>query len=149
MKLMMKSTGFAKEKEAGTGRFLRTAYCLLPSAFCLLLSAFCFLPSAVRAQTVADKTIATVSNGARATPDLITYSDLVWQLALEPARPFSARPGSPELNQALKTLEDQLLVLQEARKLPLAATPEPTREFQHTVKHTRDELEQLFDSLAR
>jgi len=115
-------------------------------ALCSLLFALC---SVAQAQTVADKTIATVSNGARATPDLITYSDLVWQLALEPARPFSARPGSPELNQALKTLEDQLLVLQEARKLPLAETAEATREFEDTVKQKRDALAQLFGSRAR
>ena len=45
--------------------------------FLLLLSAVCCLPPAVRAQTVPDKMVATVTNGSRATPDLITYSDLV------------------------------------------------------------------------
>ena len=49
----------------------------------LLLTAHCSL---LTAETIADKTVASVTNGARATPDLITYSDLVWQLALEPER---------------------------------------------------------------
>ena len=97
-----------------------------------------------RAQTVADKTVATVTNGARANPDLITYSDLVWQLALEPNHPFNDHPSSKDLNQALKTVEDQLLILQEARKLPLAQTPEAQKEFEDTVIQRRNELAQLF-----
>ena len=48
-----------------------------------------------------------------------------------------ARPASPELNQALKTLEDQLLILQEARKLPLARNREAQKEFEDTVKQRR------------
>src|SRR6266403_2392765 len=87
---------------------------LLPTIFCLLLSAFCLLPSAVRAQTVTDRMVASVTNGSRATPDLIAYSDLIWQLALEPARPVTDRPSSTDLNHALRLLEDQLLILQEA-----------------------------------
>src|SRR2546430_2118469 len=58
-------------------------------ALCALLLA---LSAPTRAQTVADKMVATVTNGARPTPDLITYSDLVWQLALEPGIPFSEKP---------------------------------------------------------
>lgn len=118
----------------------------LPLVLCALLMAFC---AAAQAQTVADQTVATVTNGARANPDLITYSDLVWQLALEPGRIFDPRPGSPELNRALKTLEDQLLILQEARKLPLAQTPEAQQEFEKTVTDRRNELAQAFDSRAR
>src|SRR5258706_4180038 len=94
----------------------------------LLLTAFCLLPSVVRAQTVTDKMVASVTNGSRATPDLITYSDLVWQLALEPARPLVDRPSSADLNQALRKLEDQLLILQEARKLPIANTDQALQE---------------------
>ena len=110
----------------------------LPFALCALLLAFC---PAASAQIVSDKTVATVTNGARVNPDLITYSDLVWQLALEPGV-FDPHPGSPELNRALKTLEDQLLILQEARKLPLAQTPEAQKEFEDSVKQKRDELAQ-------
>ena len=104
---------------------------------------------AAQAQTIADKTVASVTNGARATPDLITYSDIVWQLALEPARPVTDRPATQEMNQALKTLEDQLLILQEARKLPLAETSEAQEEFQKAVSDKRNELAQSFGSRAR
>jgi len=114
----------------------------LPLALCSLL----LLCSAAQAQSVADKTVATVNNGARANPDLITLSDIVWQLALEPGRLFKERPSSQELNQGLKTLEDQLLILQEARKLPLAPTAEAQREFDQTVKDRRDELARAFGS---
>lgn len=112
----------------------------------LLLTAYC---SPLAAQTIADKTVASVTNGARSTPDLITYSDLVWQLALEPNRAFADKPGSPALNEALRKLEDQLLILQEARKLPLAETSDAQEEFQKTVKERRDELAQSFGSRAR
>ena len=124
--------------------FLHSAYCLLPTVV-LLFFALC---APAQAQTVADKAVATVTNGAQAIPDLITYSDLVWQLALEPARAVSAQPSSPDLNQALKTLEDQLLILQEARKLPLAETNEAQKEFEDTVKKRRDEMARAFGSRA-
>jgi len=112
----------------------------------LLLTAHCLV---LTAQVIPDKTVASVTNGARATPDLITYSDIVWQLAIEPARPFSAQPNSKDLNEALKTLEDQLLILQEARKLPLAQTVEAQKEFDDQVKQRRDELAHSFGSRAR
>ena len=133
----------------GDRRFLRSAFCLLPTAVCFLLTAFCLLPSSARAQTVADKMVASVTNGSRATPDLITYSDLAWQLALEPNRLFSERPGSEDLNHALRLLEDQLLILQEARKLPIAGTDQARQEFEDAVKKKRDELAQAFGSRTR
>jgi len=124
-----------------------------PFALRPLLLALGFLPFAlcptVSAQTVADKMVATVTNGSRATPDLITYSDLVWQLALEPNRPFVERPGSKELNEALRLLEDQLLILQEARKLPSADTPEAIAERDNEVQNKRDELAKAFGSRTR
>jgi len=119
----------------------------------LLLLPFALLPfdlcAPSQAQVVADKTVASVTNGSRATPDLITYSDLVWQLALEPNRPFVERPGSKELSESLQRLEDQLLILQEARKLPTADTPEARKEFDDAVKSKRDELAQALGSAAR
>ncbi len=121
----------------------------LPFAFCLLLSAYCLLPSAAHAQVIADRTVASVTNGSRSNPDLITYSDLVWQLALEPATPFNDKPGSENLNRALRLLEDQMLVLQEARKLPPAETPEARADRDAEVKRRRDELAQLMGSAAR
>jgi hypothetical protein len=119
----------------------------LPFLFAICAILFALSP-ALHAQTVADKTVATVTNGARANPDLITYSDLVWQLTLEPQRVFDPQPGSQDLNRALKTLEDQLLILQEARKLPLAPTAEAQKEFEDTVKQRRDELAQLIGPRA-
>src|SRR6266851_5397788 len=119
---------------------------LLPFALCALLLALC---SPASAQVIADKTVASVTNGSRETPDLITYSDLVWQLALEPNRAFVERPGSKELNEALHLLEDQLLILQEARKLPTAATPEAIAERDKEVQDRRDELAKAFGSRTR
>lgn len=122
-------------------------------SFCSFLFALCVLLFTLswpaQAQVTADKTVASVTNGARATPDLITYSDLVWQLALEPGRALTDRPGTQELNQALKTLEDQILLLQEARKLPLAETSEAREEFQKAVGDKLKELIQAFGSRAR
>jgi hypothetical protein len=142
--------------EHTVGRFLQSALCrlpsascLLPSAVCLLLTAFCLLPSSARAQTLADKMVASVTNGSRATPDLITYSDLAWQLALEPNRLFSERPGSEDLNHALRLLEDQLLILQEARKLPIANTEQAQQDFDKAVAQKLTELAQAFGSRTK
>jgi hypothetical protein len=125
---------------------LLTARCSLLTL--LLLTAHCSLLTALQAQTVSDKMVASVTNGSRATPDLITYSDLVWQLALEPARPLVERPSSADLNQTLRKLEDQLLILEEARKLPIANTDKARQEFEDAVKKKRDELAQAFGSAA-
>ena len=118
-------------------------FCLyLPSAVCrlLLLSACCLLPTAVPAQQVADKMVATVNAGV--IPEcgeacLITYSDLLWQLALEPNTALD-HPSATDLDHALHLLIDQRLILQEAEKLPtIAPTPEE-------VRNARDELVKEF-----
>lgn len=54
--------------------------------------------------------------------ELITFSDLVWQLALQPDTPLDA-PRSEDVNRALSLVIDQRLIGQEAQKLP---TSEPT-----------------------
>ena len=90
-------------------------------------------------QEVADKMVATVNGGVRT--DLITYSDLLWQLALQPQVSL-ANPGSQDLNRALRLLVDQRLILQEAEKLPSIG---PTAD---EVKRARDELVKEFSSLA-
>jgi len=110
-----------------------------------LLTAHCAL---LTAQTVPDKIVASVTNGSQATPDVITYSDLVWQLALEPARPSTARPAAEVLKQALDTLVQQTLVLQEAKKLPLAQTPEAQKDFEQKVKDRWDDVIRAFGSRA-
>jgi hypothetical protein len=106
------------------------------------------LPSSASAQTIPDKIVASVTNGSQATPDTITYSDLVWQLALEPGRPSPTRPSSEELKQALDLLVQQTLVLQEAKKLPLAQTPEAQKDFDRKVQNRRDDVIRGFGSRA-
>ncbi len=70
------------------------------------------------AQVVVDKTVATVYDGVRT--ELITYSDLLWQLALQPNTPISP-PNSEDLNRALQLLINQRMFALEAERLPRAA----------------------------
>jgi hypothetical protein len=123
--------------------------CVRPSAVCrllpvfLLLTAHCsLLTGAASAQQVVDKMVATVNAGVL--PEcrqicLITYSDLLWQLALQPNTPLD-NPTSVDLNRALSLIIDQRLILQEAEKLPSIA---PTSE---EIKSARDELVKAFPS---
>lgn len=87
------------------------------------------------AQEVVDKMVATVNAGVRT--DLVTYSDLIWQLALQPNTPLT-NPSSENLNRALHLVIDQRLILQEAEKLPSIA---PSAD---EVKTARDELVKQF-----
>ncbi len=96
----------------------------------------CFVPVCT-AQKVVDKMVATVNAGVRT--DLITYSDLLWQLSLQP-RSVLDNPTSEDLNRALRLLIDQRLILQEAEKIP---TIVPT---QKEVSDARDELARNFAS---
>ncbi|MFN2455379.1 MAG: hypothetical protein ABR577_14280 [Pyrinomonadaceae bacterium] len=91
-------------------------------SFCLLLFAasFCLLLAGreARAQEVVDETIATVNGGV--STELITYTDLIWQMALQPATSL-ANPRLEDLNNALHLVIDQRLILQEAGRLPTIA----------------------------
>ena len=93
----------------------------------------------VMGQEVVDRMVATVNAGVRT--DLVTYSDLVWQLALQPNTPLVS-PTSQDLNRALRLVIDQRLILQEAEKLPTIA---PTDE---EIKAARDQLSKAFPSAA-
>jgi hypothetical protein len=86
---------------------------LVAAALCLLCNT-----QQARAQQIVDRMVATVNGGVRV--DLITYSDLLWQLALQPGTPL-ANPRSEDLNNALQSLINQRLILQEAEKLPAIA----------------------------
>lgn len=109
---------------------------------CALIVCGCFSPSSpftlfpfypsCRAQEVVDRMVATVNSGG-VRPDLITYSDLLWQLALQPDTPLS-NPSQETLNGALQLLINQRLILQEAEKLPT---------IQPTNKEIDDELKTL------
>lgn len=116
-------------------RFLTVAltFYLLPFAFCLLV------PSA-QAQDVVDRIVATVNNGG-VRPALITYSDLLWQLALQPDTPLQ-NPSSENLNRALNLIISQRLILQEAEKLPTIAPTDAE------IKTEKDKLAQQFPSQA-
>jgi len=113
--------------------------------FLLTLSPFPFSPvPQCFGQQVVDKMVATVNAGIL--PEcrqvcLITYSDLLWQLALQPTSPLD-NPSSLELNRALHLITDQRLILQEAEKLPSIA---PTSE---EVRAARDGLAKAFPSQA-
>ncbi|MBC7900155.1 MAG: hypothetical protein H7070_08890, partial [Saprospiraceae bacterium] len=75
----------------------------------------------VPAQTVVDKIVATVDDGVKT--ELITYSDLRWQLALQPN--ISLNPATSEdLNRALQLLINQRLFALEAERLPRSAPTE-------------------------
>jgi hypothetical protein len=92
---------------------------------------------------IVDKMVASVNAGSQAdcTTCLITYSDLLWQLALQPDTPLD-NPTSTMLNNALKLVEDQRLILQEAEKLP-ALAPKPDE-----IKAARDYYVKRFGSQA-
>ncbi len=103
----------------------------LISAVVLVLA----IVSPCAAQQVVDKMVATVNAGVKT--DLITYSDLMWQLALQPNTPLD-NPNSADLNRALRLLIDQRLILQEAEKLP-TIVPTPTE-----ITTARNELARNF-----
>ncbi len=108
-----------------------------------LLLPFTLLPfyplSPCPAQEVVDKMVATVNAGVRT--DLITYSDLLWQLALQPNTSI-ANPSSEDLNRALRLVIDQRLILQEAEKLPTLAP------IADEIRNARDQLVKVFPSAA-
>ena len=120
-------------------RIFLCAFAPLREKFLLVLVTLAFLwfVPQVSAQQVVDKMVATVNAGART--DLITYSDLLWQLALQPSAVLD-NPTSADLNHALRLLIDQRLILQEAEKLP---TIVPT---QKEVSDARDDLARNFSS---
>ena len=103
----------------------------------LALLAFAVSPGSCPAQRIVDKMVATVNAGVRT--DLITYSDLMWQLALQPNTQLD-NPTSDDLNRALRLLIDQRLILQEAEKIP---TIVPTTA---EVSGAKDELARNFPS---
>jgi hypothetical protein len=86
--------------------------------FCLLPFYFCLNTGSASAQEVVDKMVATI-NGR----ELVTYTDLLWQLALEPDTPLD-NPRTQDLQDALNRLIDQRLISEEAGRLPTVAPSE-------------------------
>ncbi|HYJ91360.1 MAG TPA: hypothetical protein VEV84_08630 [Pyrinomonadaceae bacterium] len=81
----------------------------------LLLSLWVGLYYAATGQKVVDRSVATVSDGIRT--ELITYSDLLWQLALQPGTSIDP-PSKDDLQRALQTLINQRLFALEAERIP-------------------------------
>jgi hypothetical protein len=77
----------------------------------------------VHAQRVVDKTVAVVKDANRT--ELITYSDLLWQLALQAGAPPLDPPRQEDLDQALQTVINQRLFALEAQRIP---RPAPSKE---------------------
>ncbi|GIU82137.1 MAG: hypothetical protein D6687_08295 [Acidobacteria bacterium] len=71
----------------------------------------------VQSQRTVDKIVATVSYGFSET-SIITYSDILWQIALSPNSSQINNPEPEELNRALELLIEQRLLLLEAKKIP-------------------------------
>jgi hypothetical protein len=80
------------------------------------LSFFFFNAPSSAAQEIVDRTVATVDDNV-GQPELITYSDLLWQLALQPNVSITP-PSSEDLNRALQLLINQRLIALEAERLP-------------------------------
>lgn len=72
-------------------------------------------------QEIVDRTVAVVHDGFR--QELITYSDMMWQLALQPNVPLNP-PRADDLTAVLRTLIDQRIFALEAERLPRAAPTE-------------------------
>lgn len=108
-----------------------------PAIF-LIVSAFSgFANAQQRSPVVVDKMVAVV-NGDQ----LITLTDLLWQMALQPDTPIDllTNPRSEDLQRALQRVIEQTLIFQEAEKLP---SIEPTDE---DVRRALIETIKLFPS---
>jgi hypothetical protein len=75
----------------------------------------------VTAQRRVDRSVATINDGVRT--EIITYSDLLWQLALQPGTQIDP-PSKDDLNRALQTLINQRLFALEAERIPRTAPTE-------------------------
>jgi hypothetical protein len=127
-----------KEKGDSSWQNVYSKFGLSLAAFFIFHFSFCILPA--RAQQIVDKMVATVNNGG-VRPSLITYSDLLWQLALQPTTPLD-NLSSETLNRALNLVISQRLILQEAEKLP-AIEPNDKE-----IKERLDEFVKAFPTQA-
>lgn len=66
-------------------------------------------------QVEVDKTLVVLNDGART--ELITLSDVMWQMALQPGTELDP-PDADDMQRALRTLIDQRLFALEAERLP-------------------------------
>ncbi|HEX5707994.1 MAG TPA: hypothetical protein VFX96_11900 [Pyrinomonadaceae bacterium] len=121
----------------------KRALSALSVVLCLVLAFSCAAPRA-RAQEVVDKMVAIV-NGR----ELVTYSDLLWQLALQPGVPLDD-PRPEDLNRALQLVIDQRLISQEAEKLPtIAPTDAEIEEELKSLMSRFASRDEFYQRLAR
>jgi hypothetical protein len=117
---------------------------LLPFAFCLFTSPTAGQTPAAGGGEVVDRMVAVVNGG-----ELITYSDLLWQLALQPDVPLDS-PRREDLRRALELLIDQRLVVQEAEKLPhVRATEQEMKDAEAALVKRFPSLEEFQRRLER
>ena len=117
----------------------------------LLATLILSFATVARAQTpaagggeVVDRMVAVVNGG-----ELITYSDLLWQLALQPGVPLE-NPRREDLRRALELLIDQRLVIQEAHKLPhVHATDEELKKAEAELVARFPSLQEFQSRLER
>ena len=96
-----------------------------------LLTILALAGGLIHAQKTVDRSVATISDGVKT--EIITYSDLLWQLALQPGVQLDP-PSKDDLNRALQTLINQRLFSLEAERIPRAA---PTQdEINAYIKQT-------------
>jgi hypothetical protein len=81
----------------------------------ILTTAVMIFFQAVQGQKLVDKIVATVSDGTRT--ELITLSDLKWQIALQPGTPLDP-PRKEDLQAALQRQINQRIFALEAARLP-------------------------------
>jgi hypothetical protein len=127
--MMKRREKISAKRLGGATRALLLALTLYPLPLTLLA------PSA-SAQEIVDRWVATINNR-----ELITYTDLLWQLALQPDTPID-QPRSEDLQRVLNLLIDQRLISQEAGKLP-SITPSDA-----DVDKATNELVKRFPSQA-
>jgi hypothetical protein len=99
------------KKQASMKKFVKRARSFV-LALALYTLPFTFFAPSAPAQEIVDRWVATINNR-----ELITYTDLLWQLALQPDTPLD-QPRSEDLQRVLNLLIDQRLISQEAGKLP-------------------------------
>ena len=100
---------------------------------CIMLVLLVVSAVSAFSQKIVDKTVATVSDGIRT--ELITLSDLRWQLALQ--KGINLNPASSEdLNAALRLLVDQRIFTLEANRLPRETVSE--KEIESKIKEIMD-----------
>ncbi len=91
---------------------------------------------------VVDKMVATV-NG-----ELVTYTDVLWQLALQP-NTIMDDPRPQTLERALQLVIDQRLIMQEAEKLPAIAPTDKEIETELTTLIKQFPSQAEFEQRAR